>query len=231
MDSLVFELLLILTCVAGFIAATGNFQKTCNIHMKTMVNHALQNYPKITPGDIQSIDVSSGFRVQRVSDEWYVSKYKKQTRPWRDATMKLSLLGLDIQASALSINIPDGIEFIMDTSDGNNGKGPALAFCYNNATTPSIMIPDNSLLSWPDSGQNLTWQGMFRELSEIGRLPKNGINKAIFYGNMFDRRKRLTKGASSEYTQIVDTRRRYYEQGKQPSYMPLQSICRHQYLM
>jgi hypothetical protein len=208
--------------------------QTCKSQVHDLVSHALIKWPSISQSDVDGIIMDHGFRVQRLNEEWYVSAYprhERADRPYRNAALKLWLLGLSIQASSQLIKIPDGLDFYIDTSDGNANKGPAFAFCFNNVTTPAIMIPDYSLLSWPDSGQNYTWGTMYLNLINIGMLPKVALDKAIFYGNMFARRKRLAAGASSEFTRIVDTRRYSLPQGQQPTYMPIEQICIRPYLI
>eukprot|EP01038_Epipyxis_sp_PR26KG_P015338 gene15338-20669_t len=200
-------------------------KNACEAFVNKTTFVALQAWSNISLMDIESSVFDTGIRVQRIEGEWYLSGLNHQSVFSREATTKLILFGLDAQYQ----KIPNGLDFFIDTSDGNRKSGPVLSYC--SLERKSIAIPDYSLLSYPDAGHNITYRALYKQLLRIGMEPKKYNEKAIFCGNMFPRRKTFIKGAEAKYLHVEDTHEKGSKQGKQKNYVTITEICQHQYLL
>jgi hypothetical protein len=180
-----------------------------NYSIDKLVHTALLSWKEIREEDVAKATGEWGFRIQKINNEFYfkseITTGKYETR---NEAIKLFLLALQNQYND---QIPNGIDFFIDTSDGNSIKGPGMTFCSNrglnmNHTFPgdklsSIPIPDFTFYAWPEVGISSHFSTYSRILSKAGE-PKQNRDQAVFVGAMFPRRVELLTNTSSHLVKI-----------------------------
>jgi hypothetical protein len=205
-----------------------------------LVSYSLRPWPRITENDLNSVSCKSFIRFQYIDNEWYVIEDPRQILFSRNAAMKMFLVALQ---QFFSSEIPNGLDFIVDTSDGNYNSGPVMAYCRELNKT-AIMVPDYGFFSWPESGQNGSYLSVYNSLLHVASLGKawkiqeeQEKRKLFFVGNLFDRRKQLLEGTDySKYLEIHEHKFfgmeavREVPKGRS-SFISLYDICKHPFLL
>jgi len=163
------------------------------IEMKYLINESLRGWSNINtpPGNgNRCLDNNECtlFRVHRHLNEWWISYESIDVvsvlKPSRPEAMKLMLIMLHYMYGS---EIPDCLDFIINTDDGrtNTGAGPVLGFASHHRKMKMIAVPDFTFVSFPETYQYVSYPSLYESLLRMAEVPKyDHVNKAVFIGNV-----------------------------------------------
>jgi hypothetical protein len=203
-----------------------------------LVSYALQPWPIVSESDVNTVSCDYRIRFQYLNNEWYVIEDPKQLLFSRSASFKLFFMTLQ---QFYREEIPNGLDFVIDVSDGNYNSGPVLSYCREYNKT-AILIPDYAFFSWPESGQNSSYQSLYYSLKQIAALGDTykdidaESNKLFFVGNLFKSRRQLLKGYSD--SEVLIRAHKFTGASKDrdvpehhATYTSIFDMCKHPYLL